>query len=526
MSVKAGWKQTTPFLIFCVIAYSWGDLLFGIDTGSFGSLQVLPSWLKDFGIYNAATGTYSMPTSRTSIMNSVVFAGKLVGTAIFEPLAERLGYRNTMCVAAVLQCVALVVELTAKDWIVFTVGRIIAYLAVGIVENCVPSYISEITPAGVRGFMSGTMTVLVTLGNLWGAGMSRIYATETRKIGWIIPVAIQFIPAVGILALVPFTPESPRWLVSKGKIDAALHSLNRVRPKHDVDQGLTAVEIEAFEQAIDDAKHQKQGSWLDLFRGTYLRRSWVIALLFWFYQSTGLQFINLYGPTFYKQIGAGANAFTYNVIAQACGVLATIVGILATDHYGRRPPLIIGAAVCVVFNFMIAGIGSAKNRTDTGNKTVIGSTVFILVGSKMFQCISFLMASEIGGRTMRKKFMGFGTSVDVVSAFIFSFCMPYLLKTPGANLGPKVGYLIGGNSFFALIFSLFYVPELAGRSLEEMDELFELRLWAWQFKGAETKGVGARITQLEAGRRGAEGADQDDIKMDDEKHTEDRREIA
>ncbi|WVQ68314.1 uncharacterized protein L199_006521 [Kwoniella botswanensis] len=209
MSVKAGWKQTTPFLVFCVIAYAWGDLMFGIDTGSFGSLQVLPSWLKDFGHLDPATGKYSNPTSRTSIMNSVVFAGKLVGTMAFEPIAERMGYKKTMYISAIIQFIGLIVELTAKNWQVFTVGRIIAYLSVGIVENCVPSYISEISPAGVRGFMSGTMTVLVTVGNLWGAGMSRIFATETRKIGWIIPVAIQFVPAAGILLLVPFTPESP-----------------------------------------------------------------------------------------------------------------------------------------------------------------------------------------------------------------------------------------------------------------------------------------------------------------------------
>ncbi|WVW80524.1 hypothetical protein I302_102509 [Kwoniella bestiolae CBS 10118] len=96
--------------------------------------------------------------------------------------------------------------------------------------------------------------------------------------------------------------------------------------------------------------------------------------------------------------------------------------------------------------------------------------------------------------------MGYGTSVDVVSAFVFTFCLPYLLKKPGAGLGPKVGWIIAGDSLFAFIFAVFYVPELAGRSLEEMDELFELNLWAWQFKGAQTEGVGHRIAQLEAGR--------------------------
>ncbi|WWC93535.1 hypothetical protein V866_000370 [Kwoniella sp. B9012] len=84
--------------------------------------------------------------------------------------------------------------------------------------------------------------------------------------------------------------------------------------------------------------------------------------------------------------------------------------------------------------------------------------------------------------------MVYGTSVDVLSAVVFTFCLPYLLKQPGAVLGPKVGWIIAGDSLFAFIFSVFYVPEIAGRSLEEMDELFELRLWARQFKNAQTTG--------------------------------------
>ena len=84
-----------------------------------------------------------------------------------------------------------------------------------------------------------------------------------------------------------------------------------------------------------------------------------------------------------------------------------------------------------------------------------------------------------------------------MSAFIVTFCIPYLLGTPGANLGAKVGWLLGGDSVIGVIFVIFFVPELAGRSLEEVDELFEARLWAWQFKSYKTSGIGHRITELE-----------------------------
>lgn len=89
---------------------SFGDLLFGIDTGSFGALQVLPSWLRDFGEYNAETDTYFNPTWRTSLMNSIVFLGSFVGCATFEPICERFGYKVTIMVAGCIQVIAVIGE--------------------------------------------------------------------------------------------------------------------------------------------------------------------------------------------------------------------------------------------------------------------------------------------------------------------------------------------------------------------------------------------------------------------------------
>lgn len=120
--------------------------------------------------------------------------------------------------------------------------------------------------------------MLITgLGNLWGAGMSRAYATETQSKGWIIPTSMQFIPAVGLVLLLPFTPESPRWLLAKCRKSDAKNSLDSLRPMHDVQAGATQVEIDTLEGMLEESSANNQGSWLDLFRGNYLRRTWVIS---------------------------------------------------------------------------------------------------------------------------------------------------------------------------------------------------------------------------------------------------------
>lgn len=165
--------------------------------------------------------------------------------------------------------------MTAHHWAQFTVGRIIAYSAVGLVENAVPSYNAETSPAATRGLLSGSIIMITSLGNLWGAGMSRAYAKELSKKGWMIPTAMQFIPAIGLLALVPFTPESPRWLIFQGRKQEAKTVLDKLRPAHDVQSGATTAEVDAIDLLVEESLAAEKGSWFDLFRGTYLIRTWV-----------------------------------------------------------------------------------------------------------------------------------------------------------------------------------------------------------------------------------------------------------
>lgn len=138
---------------------------------------------------------------------------------------------------------------------------------------------------------TGIMNCIVALGNLWGAGMGRAFATEQRDIGWMVPVGVQFIPAVAMLIMVPFCPgerevlynhdiecffdrtESPRYLLSKGRREQALKNLNRLRPKHEVEAGTTLAEVDAIETMMKEEVGNYEGRWLDLFGRRYGRRT-------------------------------------------------------------------------------------------------------------------------------------------------------------------------------------------------------------------------------------------------------------
>jgi SP family sugar:H+ symporter-like MFS transporter len=107
--------------------------------------------------------------------------------------------------------------------------------------------------------------------------MGRAYATETTNVGWIVPVAVQFIPVIAIAIMVPFCHESPRWLIVHGQKDKAQRALDKIRPQRDVINGFTQAEVEALHTAVVEGNAQEQGTWLDLFRGNYFRRSMIGA---------------------------------------------------------------------------------------------------------------------------------------------------------------------------------------------------------------------------------------------------------
>jgi MFS family permease len=231
----------------------------------------------------------------------------LVGCAVFEPLLERFGYKKVIYIVCLVQTVAIVsklalsclektnahlsVELTSKEWIQFSVGRVLAYLAVGIVENAVPSYEAELAPAALRGFLAGNVQVFVHIGAIWGACMSFAFRNELGRIGWIVPVVVQLIPPLLLVMTVPFCIESPRWLVSKGRKvsqscrwlrhwmlrvqEEALRNLERIRPARDVDQGIVRAEVDLYEQALLESRQIEEAGWLDLFSRRYLSRTLV-----------------------------------------------------------------------------------------------------------------------------------------------------------------------------------------------------------------------------------------------------------
>ncbi|WVW84361.1 hypothetical protein I302_106395 [Kwoniella bestiolae CBS 10118] len=511
------WSQATGYLIFCVAVFSMGDFIFGLDVSAFGGLQALPSFLNDFGVYNEATKKMALPTLRKSLMNSIVYIGRITGVIAFEPVTEKWGFRTLFIAICIVQLLSVILQLAAKEWIQFTIGRVFGYVTIGTIEAAIPMYCAEIAPAHLRGFLSGTFVPIQTSASIMGSGVVRAMATETQTRGWLIPISIQLIPAVIGLAGVAFTVESPRWLISKGRHEEAVNVLSKLRTKEDVANGLPEAEVQALVHAVEVDRTIGSGTWLELFSGPVWRRTLYAAIIFFANEAGGNQFWNSYGPSFMVDAGLGAKSFTYSIIVSLAGAIGGLIGILSSDTIGRRPPAIFGSALLVVWDCLIAGLGSRPDITSNAiaQNVVVASFVLLIWSTKIaYASVGFIVCSEMGGIRMRKKIMMVGTANDVIWSFVVAFSTPYVMQKIGAN----VGYVFAAIAFIGLVFAIFFLPELKGRSLEEMDELFDNPRfkWGWQYPKVQTTGAGAAVAQVENANR-AHHLENDDSKLDNEK---------
>ncbi|KAF9052175.1 general substrate transporter [Rhodocollybia butyracea] len=524
-SLKIIKAAITPKLLAITLFLALGNVIYGYDTASFGGVQAIPAFGKQFGVFEPSLGQFALPAKTSSLLTSLAFAGKLIGTVIIGPCTERYGHRLGMVLVSITTIIGTIIEMTAKKSVQFLIGRIIVYIGIGIVENVVPTYQSEIVPAPARGFVVGSLQMFLVCGSLVASGVNRRYSKFVTSSGWIIPVSIQLVTPVLILAGIYFIPLSPRWLLYKGRREEAIAVLESVRPKRDVAAGLCIEEANAIEESIrEEAAMRKSGTgeklgWMELFKGSNLRRTMIATLVFAFQQLTGQGFSSQYGTVFYIREGLGNKSFTYSLINTAVSLPVCFLGMVLLEYFGRRPVLIGGAFFQSLFLYIMAGIGGQEGKLPKANINMMVASVmlFNFAFSASWAPLSYVVASEVGTGALREKTMAFSSIINVVCAFAVSFTLPYLLNPPFANLQARVGYIYGSIAAVAMLYAIFFVPETKGRSLEELDELFETRpsIPAWKFQSTKTTGVGAKVAALEGSKRSNElGVDDGDTKSD------------
>lgn len=447
----------------CAVA-SLGGLLFGFDTavisGTVGMVEA------QFGLSKLELGWFA----------SSALVGCILGAVVAGGLGDKFGRRPVLLIAAVLFFIsALGCTISSSFTILFSV-RMVGGIGVGIASVISPLYISEFSPPKFRGRLVALYQLSIVTGILlayfsnWmlqqysvmhadfqgGSGM--MYKIVVGEV-WRAMFGMEMIPALLLLVLLLFVPESPRWLIQDGKRESGRRILEKI-------SGIRVAGLEFKE--ILRSLNEEEGKLRELFKPG-LRTALIVAIgLSVFGQLTGINAIIYYGPEILEQAGIQfENALQFQTILGVINLVFTLLALLLIDKIGRRP-LLIGGMSMVVLTLFTAGF---LFITDVPN----GALIVIVLGAYI-ACVAFsicaviwVLSSEIFPNRVRGRAMSIAAFSNWGTNTIAAYLFPWYVATFGMHVG---FFTFGAICLLATLFFWKFVPETKGKSLEEIELFF------------------------------------------------------
>lgn len=453
--------------VIAVIAAT-GGLLFGFDTGVISG--AIPFFQQDFGIDD----------NMVEVVTSSGLIGAILGALFCGKVTDRLGRKPVILASAVIFAIGALWSGFAPDIYHLILSRLFLGIAIGVSSFAVPLYIAEISPARLRGRLVSMFQLMITIGVLTSYLSDLFFADENDISCWRPMFYVGVIPAMILLVGVYFVPETPRWLMSKGRIDESRKILSRIEPQESV-----GIVIEQMEAELEE-NEKNISSWKELLK-PWLRTPLIIAIgIMFFQQFVGINTVIYYSPKIFLMAGfdGAVSAIWASVGVGVVNVLATIVSVYFVDRLGRRRLYFIGlSGVALSLIALSTSFIFVNQLGETGKWLAIG-LVFLYV---TFYAISigplgWLIISEVFPQYVR----GLGSSLGSLSVWTFNtivsftfFKLVRALAMPGTELmvgGETTGNPAGAFFFYSLIavaglvWGYFFVPETKGISLEKIEK--------------------------------------------------------
>lgn len=423
-----------------------GGLLFGYDLGVVAGALLFVT--PELGLNDWEAGAIT-----SSLVVGAMFSAVACGS-----LTDRYGRRPVVLLSAVLFTIGAVGAGIAPDFWWIVVSRLVMGLAVGAASVNVPVYLAEIAPASARGALSGLNQLMISSGIL----LAYLVNVALEPFGaWRWMFGIAAVPSVLLFIGAYWQPESPRWLVRKGREDEARTVLSRSRSPAELEVELAEI------RSVNEADRHQLG-FRELLAQPKLRRLLFIgASLALLQQIIGINTIIYYAPTVLTDLGfADSAAILTNAGLGVLTVVVTVVMLLLVDRIGRRVPLIFGAIGMTLCMVMLAVVFLGDFAGDAGGWAAIASlAVFKICFSLSWGGMVWIMLGEMFPLRVRGVAMGAATLCNWVGNFVISMFFPVLL----AVFSGGVFLVFAGVGVVAAVFAAVMIPETRGRSLEQIE---------------------------------------------------------
>ncbi|XP_078148120.1 putative inositol transporter 2 [Carex rostrata] len=343
------WKQ--PYILRLALSAGIGGLLFGYDTGVIsGALLYIRDDFKQV----------EKSTVLQETIVSMAVAGAIIGAALGGWLNDRLGRRPSILIADILFFVgAIIMAIAPLPWVII-IGRIFVGFGVGMASMTAPLFISEASPARIRGALVSMNGLLITGGQFLSYLINLAFTKAPGTWRWMLGIA--GLPALVQFVLMLSLPESPRWLYRKGRKDEAAQILRKIYPAEEVER-----EIGALHQSVEEEIAQEGGIGDDGLFGKLkkalssvaVRRGLAAGILIQVAQQfVGINSVMYYSPTIVQLAGFASNstALALSLITSGLNAVGSVVSMYFVDRAGRRRLMLISLVGIVACLAVLSGI--------------------------------------------------------------------------------------------------------------------------------------------------------------------------
>ena len=436
--------ETSRFVYVATCIVGLGGLLFAYELTVIGGAIL---FIKEHFLLS--------PTMEEVVVSSVLL-GAMIGAAVGGPLADRYGRRTALILTAIIFFLGALGSALAPTVATLIGGRVVAGVSVGTVSVTATLYISEVSPADIRGRLVSIYVLAAAVGFL-GSGLVDYAFSATH--GWRWMFGLGVIPALMFGIGMWFLPESPRWLASHALHDQARAVLMRFRGTPNVDGEL---------QSIQSSLGQHRGGWAELM-SPVVRPALIVGIGVGICQRvTGINLGFFYAPTIFKF--AGFESAAVDILATAglgaTMVLMTIVAMQVVDRVGRRPLLLIGLAGMAVSLGVLGLAFLVPNQSGVLGWVAVVS-LMVVVGSWTIGpgMVGFMLISEIYPLEIRGMAMSIATVALWAAYLLVTLTFLTTVQILGES-GTFFFYTVMGIGAWVFVYAL--APETKGKSLEEI----------------------------------------------------------
>ncbi|KAL4073267.1 general substrate transporter [Scleroderma yunnanense] len=445
---------------------SIAGLLWGLDTGSIGTVTQMTQFSKSIG--HLSTGTLG-------VYVACILLSASISSLCSGYVADIISRKYAIMSGGLIFAVGAILSASSDHYTMLFCARLITGVGQGQSISVVTIYLCELAPHKIRGTVATMLQLLITVGIASGYFIAYASSQLGDSLAWRTPFIVEAVNGIILAFGMFFMPHSPRWLVQRGRFHEAKTVLELYRDSADVEKELLGIRGKLEEECMEN------GSFAEIFERRYIRRSILGIFIMTFMMLCGVDAVLYYAPILFRQAGFSSQraSFLASGVSGIINLVCTIPAQIWVDKWGRKFPLIGGGIAMSLCYFGIGLLYLLYGEKVNGEVHITSKVpqwaviilIYMFIGNFAWSwaIVIKIYACEIMPTRVRAKACAIQQLANWMVNFTVALTAPTFLRaSPSGQY-----FLFCGATLFASVVCFFCMPETKGRSLEEIEDLFE-----------------------------------------------------